>query len=73
MTEVKVRVKNLQNGKTVRKGEAAGEMIKNVAELVVTCIWKLCNKALKSSVIPEAWVTDLIASLCNCKEERIES
>ena len=43
----------LKNGKVAGKNEITGEMIKGGGDRVVDWIWKLCNMAFESGVVPE--------------------
>ena len=43
----------LKNGKTIVKDEITGEMIKGGGDRVVEWIWRLCNMAFESGVVPE--------------------
>ena len=51
--EVKVRVGKVKNGKATVKDEITGEMIKGRGDRVVDWIWRLCNMAFESDVVPE--------------------
>ena len=51
--EVEVRVGKLKNGKAVGKDEITGQMIKGGSDRVVDWIWRLCNMAFESGVVPE--------------------
>ena len=50
--EVEVRVFKIKNEKAAGKDEITGEMIKG-GDRVVDLIWKLCNMAIESGVMPE--------------------
>ena len=50
--EVEVRVGKLKNVKTVGRDEITGEMIKGGGDRVVDWIWRLCNRAFESGVVP---------------------
>ena len=54
-TEVEVRVGKLKNGKATGKYVVTGEMIKDGGNQVLHWIWRLCNMAFESSVVPEDW------------------
>ena len=47
------RVGKLKNGKAVGHDEITGEMIKGGGDRVVDWIWRLCNMAFESGVVPE--------------------
>ena len=51
--EVEVRVGKLKNGKAAGKDEITGEMIKGGVDSVVDWIWRLCNMAFESGVVPK--------------------
>ena len=51
--EIEVRVGKLKNGKATGKDEITGEMIKDGGDRVVDWIWRLCNMAFESGVVPE--------------------
>ena len=59
--EIEVRVGKLKNGKAAGKDEVKGEMIKGGG--VVDWIWRLCNMAFESGVIPEDWRSAVIVPL----------
>ena len=46
---------NLKNGKVAGKDEITGVMIKGGGDRVVDWIWRLCNMAFESGVMPEDW------------------
>ena len=50
--EVEVRVCKVKNGKAAGKNKITGEMIKG-GDRVVDWIWRLCNRAFESVVLPE--------------------
>ena len=62
-----------KNGKATGKDEITGEMIKGGGERVVEWIWRLCNMAFESGVMPEDWRSALIVLLYKSKGERTES
>ena len=70
-TEVEVRVSKLKNEKATGKDEMTGELIKAV-DRVVNWIWRLCNMAFESGVVPEEWRSVVIVPLYKGKGERIE-
>ena len=51
--EAGVRVGKLKNGKAVGKVEVTVEMVKGGGNKVVDWIWRLCNMAFETSVVPE--------------------
>ena len=51
--EVEVRVGKLKNKKIAGKDEVTGEVIKGGGNRTVDWIWRLCNMAFKSGVVPE--------------------
>ena len=65
-----VEVGELKNGKAAGKDEITGEMIKHGGDRVVDWIWRLCNMAFVSGVVPEDWRSAVIVLLYNGKEER---
>ena len=70
--EVEVRMGKLKNGKTAGEDEITGKMIKGGGERVVDWIWRLCNMAFESGVVPEDWRSALIVPLHKGKGERTE-
>ena len=50
---VEVRVGKLKNREAAGKDEVTGEIIKSGGDRVVDWIWRLCNMAFESGVIPE--------------------
>ena len=70
--EVEVRVGKLKNGKATGKDEITGEMIKSGGYRLVDWIWRLCNMAFDSVVVPEDWRSAVIVSLHKDKGERTE-
>ena len=51
--EVEVSVGKINNGKATDKEGVTGEMIKGGGGRIVECIWRLCNMAFESGVVPE--------------------
>ena len=47
-------------------------MIKGVGDRVVEWIWRLCNMAFESGVVPEDWRSAVIVPLYKSKRERTE-
>ena len=43
----------LKNGKAAGKDEIIGEMMKGGGDRVLDWIWRLCNMAIESGVLPE--------------------
>ena len=70
--EVEVRVGRLKNGKVEGKNEVTGEIIKGGSNKVVDWIWRLCNMAFESGVVPEDWRSAVIIPLYKGKGERTE-
>ena len=70
--EVEVRVRKLKNGKVAGKDEMIGEIIKGGGDRVVDWIWRLCDMAFESGVVPEDWISAVIVALYNGKGERTE-
>ena len=68
--EVEVSVGKLKNRKAAGKDEITGEMIKGEGGRVVDLIWRLCNNAFESGVVPEDWRSGVIVSLYKGKGER---
>ena len=62
----------LKNGKVAFKDEVTGEMIKGGGNWVVDWIWRLCNMAFESVVVPEDWRSAVIVPLYKGKGERTE-
>ena len=71
--DVEVGVGKLKNAKAAGKDEVTGEMIKGRGDRVVDWIWRLCNMAFESGVMPEDWRYAVIVPLYKGKEERTES
>ena len=59
--EVEEKVKKLKNG----KDEVTEEMVKGGGEVVVDWIWKLCNMAFESNVVPEDLKSAVIFYCCD--------
>ena len=47
-------------------------MIKGRGERMGEWIWRMCNMAFESGVVPEGWRSAVIVPLCNGKVERTE-
>ena len=60
---VEERVKKRKNGKAAGKDEVIEEMVKSGGDVVVDWIWKLCNMAFESDVVPEDLRYDVIVPL----------
>ena len=52
----------LKNRKAAGKDEITREMIKDGGDKLVDWIWRLCNMAFKSGVVPEDWRSLVICS-----------
>ena len=50
-----MKVGKLKNGKATGKDEIRGEIIKGGGDRVLEWIWRLCNMAYESGVVPEDW------------------
>ena len=70
--EVVVRVGRLKNGKAAGKDEITGERIKGGGDRVMNWIWRVCNMAFESGVVPEDWKSVVIVPLYNGKGENNE-
>ena len=70
--EVEVRMGKLKNGKAAGKDEITGEIIKDGDDRVVDWIWRICNMAFESGVVPEDWRYVMIVPLYKDKGERTE-
>ena len=70
-TEVQVRVGKLKKGKAAGKDEVTGEMVKHEDYMLVDWIWRLCNMAFESGVVPEDWKSvDDKGESAECKNYR---
>ena len=67
-----MRVGKLKNGKASGKDEIKGEMIKGGDDRVVDWIWRLCNMAFESDVVPEDWRSAVSVPLYKGKREGTE-
>ena len=47
-------------------------MVKGGGDVVVEWIWRLCNMAFESGIVPEEWRSAVIVSLFKSKKERTE-
>ena len=65
-------MRKLNSGKVTGKAEVTGEIIKRGDDRVVDEIWRLCNMAFESGVVPEDWRSALIIPLYKGKGERTE-
>ena len=70
--EVEEKVKKLKNGKAAGKDEVTEEMVKGGGDVVADWIWKLCNMALESDVVPEDLRSAAIIPLSKGKGEMIK-
>ena len=52
---VEVEVGKLRNGKAAGRDEITGEMVKGGGDRVVDWIWRLCNMAFESGIVPGVW------------------
>ena len=59
----------LKNGKAAVKDEVTGEIIKGRGDRVGDWIWRLCNMAFESGVVPEDWISAVIVPLYKGKGE----
>ena len=66
-----MKVAKLKNGKATGNEEITGEMIEGGGDRVVDWIWRLCNMAFESGVMPEDW-RSVIFPLYKGKGERTE-
>ena len=71
-TEVEVRLGKLKNGNAGGKDEVTGEMMKGGSNKVVDWLWRLCNMAFESGVVPEDWRSAMIVPLYKGKGEITE-
>ena len=60
----------LKNGKAAGKDEITVEMIKGGGDRVADWIWRLCNMAFESCIVPEDWRSAVIVPLYKGKGER---
>ena len=63
-----MRVGKLKNGKATGGDEITREMIKGKGDKLVDRIWRLCNMAFESGVLPEDWRSAVIVPLYKGKE-----
>ena len=68
-----MRIGKLKNRKAACKDEINREMIKGGGDRVVDWIWRCCNMAFESGVVPDSWRSSVIVPLCKSKRERTES
>ena len=54
-TEEEVKVRKLKKEKGVGKDEVTGEMIKGGGDMLMNWIWRLCNMAFESGILPVDW------------------
>ena len=52
-TEIEVRMGKLKNGKAAGKDEVTGEIVKGISDMALDWIWRLCNMAFESGVMPK--------------------
>ena len=62
----------LKNGKAANKDEVTEEMIKGGVDRVLNWIWRLCNMAFWSDIVPKDWMSAVIVPLYKSKGERTE-
>ena len=60
------------NWKVVDKDETTGEMIEGGGDRLVEWVWRICNMAFESGVVPEDWRSAVIVLLYKGKGERSE-
>ena len=65
-------MEKLKNGNAAGKNEVTGDMIVRGSDMVVDQIWRLCNMAFESSVVPEDWRSAVIVPLYKAKGKRTE-
>ena len=66
-----MRVGKLKNRKAAGRDEITGEMIKGGGDRVVDWIWRLCNMAFESGVVPEDWRSAVIVHCTRVKERNL--
>ena len=71
-TEVEVKVRKFKNGKAAGRDDVTEEMVKGRGDMVVACIWRLCNMIFKSGFGSEDWRSSMIVPLYKGKGETIE-
>ena len=59
----------MQAQEWIGKDEITGEMIKGGGDRVLGWIWRLCNAAFESGVVPEDWRLVVIVPLYKGKRE----
>ena len=62
----------LKNGKATGKDEITAKMIKGGGDRVANWIWKLCNMAIESGVVPKYWRSAVIVLMYKVNGERTE-
>ena len=65
---VEVKGGKLKNGKAAGKDEVTGEVIKGEDGRVVDWIWRLCNIAFESGIVPKDWRSSVIVPLYKDKK-----
>ena len=65
-----MRVGKDKNRKAAGKDEIVGEMVKGGGDRVLDWIWRLCNMAFESGVVPEDWSSTMIVMNDECKNYR---
>ena len=67
-----MRVGKLKNEKAAGKDEITGEMVKGRAERGEDWIWRQCNMAFESGVVPDDWRSAVIVPLYKGKGEKTD-
>ena len=62
----------VKNGKATSSNEITGEMIKGGGDRGLDWMWRLCNMAFESGVVPKDWRSAVIVPLYKGKGERTE-
>ena len=62
----------LKNGKAASKDKVTGEMMKGGGNMVVDWIWRMCNMAFESGIVPEDLRSAVIVPLYKGKMEKNE-
>ena len=70
--EIEVRMSKLTFGKAAGKDEITEEKIEGGGDRVVDLIWRRCNMAFESCIVPEDWRSVVIVPLYKGKGERTE-
>ena len=67
-----MRVRKLKNEKAACGDEITEEIIKSGHDSVMDWVWRFCNMAFESGVVPEDWRSAVIVPLYKGKGERTE-